>query len=351
MTRTAAPAALKVKVPKLDTADLLSAYEWMPVDKAIGFKLAFDWYGETIAPKEGVSPLLFKDPLDADRQKTYSKAVKSRSLGDQGTTPYEQEAGWTMALRLFEKVWATKSLPSIEIALKETTVSRGVSDLQKVLSTLNSAFLAFGFEFRITLSSDRDMDLEKRIVFLPITELRGMVGQSPLKTILKEVMTVAQAASIVSLSRLDANGSPVSENGKPVIDHQLDGNRFMTNLPLVLDSVGSWAGAGSNLTSPIGKVVTTQPRAPKAQGTGVPRAPRASTTIVCVDPWGLFRANTIKAAIASLLFDRTWHPMADLKDICRQNGASEGPVHHTLRELGTKGTVEFRNGRREVRVS
>jgi len=228
------PAAIKTKAQKLDLGGLHAAYGWLPLDQPVGFRLAFDWFGSA------VPQLLRGDPLDTDRQRSYDRAVKAKALGDQACTPEEALHAWSTALRLYEKVWSSKNLPSVDAAITAPP-GRQVAAIQNLLAALNKAYLGRA-TFGVTTGAAREY--EGTSVRVPVAELTALTAQPAIKAVLAEAVTVAKLISV--------------DNGK------LDGAKFLANLPLVLDGVGEWAGGAPQ---------------PKATTPVTPRTPRASTGI------------------------------------------------------------------------
>lgn len=250
-----APPPIAIKVQILDPSGLKTAYEWMVLDKILGFKLAFEWYANNTIT------LLHKDALDADRQKTYDRATKAKSLGDSATIEFEKIQAWSTALHLYEKVWSAKDLPKVDDGLNATVTGQHIQDVQAVLANLNGAFAQSGARFRVTFNPEREF-LEGEIL-IPSAELDVMIGMAPLKVILGEVITVAKVTGLVT----DAKGNTT-----------LDGEKFMANLPVVLANVYAWAMHADKLTRPLGKA----PKLAKVKATSTststtsagPRAPR-----------------------------------------------------------------------------
>ncbi len=231
MSSSRPPAAIKTKTAKLDFAPLHAAYEWMAVDKPAAFRMAFDWYGLNVAG------LLRNDPFDAERQKSYDRAVKAKALGDQAGTKEEALHAWTTALRLYEaKVWPGKNLPPVEPVLTAPPTKRVVA-VMNLLSSLNKAYSGH-VSFESTPAAAREY--RASTVLLPVAELHAMATQPVLKAVLGEAVTVAKMISVK--------------------DGKLDGATFMATLPLLLASVAE----------------TVEPaKAPKISSPAAPRAPKA----------------------------------------------------------------------------
>ncbi len=255
---TTAPKPIKMSVIKLDPDGLRQAYEWMTVDRTASLRLALDWYNTNL------TTLLHGDPLDADRQKHYDRAVKSANIGEHTTFDGERQTSWTTALRLYEKTWPNKSLPTVGEATQAADLgsqpTRRVSDIRTVIDMLNGAFEKL-VTFRMTFGSEREFDGEQ--ILVPVTELAAMVPMTPLKSALREAPTVAKVLSVA----LD----PVTN------EKMLDGARFMETLPTLLDKVADWAATGDLARKAVGKAAVTRksstPRA--ARVPGAPRAPRS----------------------------------------------------------------------------
>ncbi len=247
------PVAIAQKSSVLDVGGLARAYEWLAVDQDLGYRLAFDWYAANSAD------LMGRDPMSAEQQKTYDRAVKARALGEcAGAHAPERAQANSTALRLFERVWASKPLPRVDDALANPNPSQHVKNVQAVLANLNAAFGPW-VGYRAAFGAKRACDA--KIISVPVVEIDRMIGQAPLKTALDEVPTAAQVASVVR----NAAGRD-----------ELDGGAFMTNLPLILAAVEAWAEtmAGA-LLKPLGKGPKAGP-AGKAAKTGAPRAARAA---------------------------------------------------------------------------
>ena len=251
-TRTDAPKPIKMTVNRLDPDGLRQAYEWMPVDRSASLKLALDWYGNNL------TTLLHGDPLDADRQRAYDRAVKSANIGDHTTYDGERQTSWTTALRLYEKVWPGKRLPTVGEAVQAADMgsapTRRVNDIRTVVDMLNSAYDKTA-SFRMTFGSEREFDGEQ--ILVPVAELAAMVPSTPLKNALRELPTVAKVLSVAT--------DPTTG------EKSLDGQKFMEVLPTLMDKVADWASFGNLATKPVGKapVVRAMPNA-------APRTPRVT---------------------------------------------------------------------------
>jgi len=270
------PKPVTVVAPKLNTAGLQAAYEWMPVDQHLGFRMAYEWYNDAINPKTGVSPLLYQDPLNEDRQRAFDRATKAQNLGNHAGTDGERLHAWATGLRLYEKVWAAKPLPKIDEALAATQTSDRVRNITTVLSALNDAFAPCGVRFKVTLGTERDLD--NSIIYLPQSEVEQLVGQPPLKTVLNEVTAVAQAISVHMVIATNEDGTvQTGPDGKPLMVPELDVAAFFANVPKVLAAVATWSeGYNGSLTKRVGKVVTANkaPRTPRVPS----QAPAAAST-------------------------------------------------------------------------
>lgn len=244
-----APPPVVVKEPTVDLPRLQLAYDWMTLDKMLGFKLVLEWYAANQVA------LLWKDALDQNRQRRFDLAMKSQRQGD--GTPYEGEkiAAYTMAIHLFEKIWAHKlpNFPLLDTAVHASRVSPYISNVQTVLNNLNGAFGGAGCKFRITFNADREF-LHGEIL-LPQAQIDAMIPLAPLTVVLTEAPTVAKVLSIVT----DDAGQ-----------QKLDGGRFMQKLPEVLAQVSNWAAGHGAVNKPVGKAV----RQGKPAKAGGPRAAR-----------------------------------------------------------------------------
>lgn len=307
-----APAAIKMKPVKFDVGALAKAYEWVTVGKTIGLSMAIAWYDENVVR------LLAGDPLDADRQKAFDRARKARENGNHAGTPEERTHSWTTALRLYEgKVWPTKNLPKVDEALATPPngLAKGVAE---VLGALNKAFQ--GFNIRFTPHPGADRVMVRNEINLPQSEIETLIAQPPLKTVLDEAVTVAKAASVVD-----------GENGP-----ELDGDAFLNvNLPKALAGVYEWAAAGAQFKVPV-KPTQTKP-------VGVPRT-RSTVLLSAADPLGIFRPDTAKAEIASILADGAPHSRSDLENVCDRRGITRGQVSTAIKDLIKKGYTFERNG-------
>ena len=249
-----APKPIRVVAPKLDTSGLERAYEWFPVSAKTAFKLALEWFGNNLPT------LLFGDPLVGDRERMYNRAVKAQTLGENNTEENEVIQAWKTAITQYEKVWASRKLPSLAEAMNNTKVSKRVENIQTVLTSLNNAFRGL-VSFSITFRPDREYrDSE---ILLPETEIERMIPYTPLKLALAEAPTVAKVLSIVT----DTDGN-----------QSLDGEQFMIRLPNLLEAVADWAGSDRDLAyKAIGKVsVRSAPVAADPTAPPVTHAPRAT---------------------------------------------------------------------------
>jgi len=241
----AAPPPVVAATPTIDLPRLQLAYEWMTLDRLLGFKLVFEWY---VANQVA---LLWQDPLNEERQKSFSRAMKAKQLGDSSNLEGEKIQAWSTAIHLFEKLWAHKApnYPLLDKAMHVSHVSPYITQVQAALGNLNAAFGPAGCKFRVTFGVDREF-LSGEIL-LPQAQVDAMIPMAPLVVILKEAPTVAKVLSIVT----DADGN-----------QKLDGALFMQKLPEVLEHVGGWAaGLGGAVNKPLGKA-PRQPKAPKVQG-------------------------------------------------------------------------------------
>jgi hypothetical protein len=260
--RAAAPAAIKVKAPKLDLAGLQMAYDWMPVNRALGFQLAFEWYGANM------TALLYGDPLDQDRQRAYDKGLKAKQLGDSSNYEHEKVQAWTTALHTYERVWDKRGLPKVDAALEAKTPGKRVSLIQRVLDNLNGAFgspewvlrtALPNIKFRVTFGAERDQQGIETLdltMLIPAADLEAMAARSPLQVNLAETVTLAKLLAIQT-----ADG-----------EQRLNGRLFMETLPKVLDGVSAWAETlGAAAFKPLGKAPAVKiPQAPKAATSAVP---------------------------------------------------------------------------------
>jgi len=268
----AMPKPIVITAPAINIAGLTEAYDWFPVSKQVGFKLAFEWYSAN------VPALLFGDPLDDTRQKQYDRATKSKNLGDSTTFPEEKITSWTTAIHLYEKCWSTRSLPKLDEHIDKTELSTGVKAVQTVLTSLNTAFTGL-VTFRMTFNSEREFDGTE--VLIPQTELKAMIPQSPLRIALNEAPTVAKVVSIVS----DEEGN-----------QSLDGTKFMATLPQLLTNVATWAESDRTHIKAIGKAPKSA-RAPRTPGVpGAPKTPRVPSNNISVKD--AMTITVINAALA-----------------------------------------------------
>ncbi len=311
MSNKRAPAAITIKPPKLDFGGLNAAYEWLPADKPLGFRMAFSWYAENAVA------LLHGDPLDTDRQRAYDRAVKAKVLGDGGQTEGEQLQAWTTALHLYEqKVWPAKPLPKVDEALTAQPGKR-VAAAKAVLANLNAAFSG---HLAYTLGTGADREWGEGTVSVSAAELERMAAQSPLKTALSEVLAVAKAVSIVT------------EDGK----RRLDGALFMANLPRVLESVNAWAEKQDRLTKAVGKTtkVTRIPKTAARSASNSTNFLPNGAVITIVKDHGL---KGKRAECMNLL--KTGMTVKEFREALSRNGFNSGYVKWTLDEAMKSGCV------------
>lgn len=306
------PKPIKIKAPKLDVAGLGRAYEWMPVDKTAAFRLAFEWY------KTNLGALLFRDPLDEERQRSYDRAVKAQTLGDRTNIAEEREHAWATALRLFERTWAARDLPRVDAALaaEQASPSRGVAAMGKVLASLNAVFDNWRMRFGVTMGDAREIveNSADPEILLPHAELAEMAAKPPLATVLAEVVPAAQACSAKVV------------NGEPTLDVAL----FMATLPAMLAAVGAWAAVAGQSALRAGKAVKVQ-RAPKAQTAGQPRHQAAAAmrgTIRVLDAFRSARFTGKSAAAAAILVDGMTAAAfsSELADVVRRSGWKKSSI-------------------------
>jgi len=254
------PPPVVAAAPTYDLTKLRIAYEWMALDKLVGFKLVVEWYAASQVA------LLYKDPLDADRMKKMERAQLAVNQANGTNIEHEKTAAWRAAIRLFEKLWAHKAAdwPLVDkIESAPLAASAHIINIQTVLSNLNGAFAPAGCKFRVTFGQEQEFLFGE--ILVPQADLFAMIPQTPLAVALNLVPTVAKVLSIRTV------------DGK----QEFDGTLFMQKLPEVLNHVGVWAGAG-NVNKPVGKA----PKAPKAAKVpGAPRAPRvANPNAVSIKP-------------------------------------------------------------------
>lgn len=294
-----APKPIKVVKPTVDPDGLKQAYEWLAVDRNAGFKLAFDWYGTNL------TALLFGDPLDADRQKSYDRALKSKAQGDHTTFDGERQTAWTTALRFYEKVWASRDLPKVADALAAvdigTTPSRRVSDVQTVIGMLNSAYDGL-VTFRMTFGSEREADGNE--VLLPVADIAAMVPLTPLKSALRELPTVAKLLSIVT----------DTETG----EQSLDGGKFMSTLPTLLDKVADWGAHGNLASKAVGKAPAVRTKRAASTSQKAPRTPGAARSKTNTAQVINFVPNVIRPSLRGIR-----SKIADLLRTCGGNTVAQ----------------------------
>jgi hypothetical protein len=317
------PKIIKLKAPKLDIRDLASAYEWLTADRALGFRLAFDWYGANL------TALLYGDPMDADRQRQYDKATKAKSLGDSSNIEFEKIQAWTTALHVYERVWAKRNLPKVDAALDTAVPNRRMAQIVAVLANLNAAFEGHGVRFRVSLGTDREFGNGE--ILVPQTELAAMVAQAPIKAALAEAVTVAKVTSVVT----NADGNA-----------ELDGVLFMTNLTAILAGIHEWAAKiPHNGFRTSGKVTGM---------TGATKAPRvvSKPRSVIRGSFEVFLKGSKKSLIATRLSDGQYHTIESLKKLCEELKTGHNQIKFTLAELVSRGgfTVEYRADGSEVSV-
>jgi hypothetical protein len=291
----------------------------MPVDRIIGFRLAFEWYASN------QTALLFGDLLDEARQKRFDKGLKAQHLGDSSGYEGEKLQAWTTAIHTFERVWDNKGLPKLDDALTNKVLSPRVANIQKVLDNLNQAFADFGVRFRVTTKLDREVSPDG--ILIPIAEMPTLLTQPPLQVALNEAPTVAKVKAIIK--------DPITG------EESLDGDAFFQTLPLVLNRVYQWTeGIAKDAFRPLEKAPKVKKgKVPK--GTQAPKPAGPRVRIAAVDPFGIFKADTIKAAIAQALKNKKFKTLASLKALCVQYGVTNGMVNTALRELKIKGKIDW----------
>ena len=338
-----APPVIALKAPRLDASGLEEAYEWMPADKTTGFRLAFDWWKINIeGDGSGPSPLLWKDPLDADRQRSYDRAVKAQKLGDSSPIEGEKIQAWSTAIHLFERVWAARPIPKLDEALAATVPGKSVACVQGAVQNLNDCYSSCGLKFRLSFQAERDFDDREMMLALPKAEALAMAALPPIQAVLSEAKLVAQLTSFAQ----DEQGQLVrDEQDRPVMDP----NRFDSRLTVALTAVAAWVVAND------GRVAKAIGKPNKVRHTNVNPAaastPRVKSNVQAIDPFGLFRPNTCKAGIAAVLADGSFHLMENLRETCRLHGMSGyGQIKVALAELAAKG-FKVEQGAGGVRVT
>jgi Protein of unknown function (DUF3489) len=224
------PKAIEIKTPQVDVEGLKDAYSWMVVSKDLGFRLVIEWYA-TNTPH-----LLYKDPLEADRQKAYDRAMASVKLAESTHASEERDTAYRTALRLFNtRVWPSKGLLTLGEGEALTEPTEKVKQVQTVLSTLNTAFTG-KVQFRMSMLEERQFLAGE--ILLPKTELEALIPKTPLQIVLNEVPTVAKVLSIESTPEGD----------------KLNGAKFMETLPVLNNEIALWAMTDRTLVSKtIGK--------------------------------------------------------------------------------------------------
>ncbi len=337
----AMPTAIPVLKPALKVAGLQAAYEWMPVNELASLQLAMEWWADAITPTDhSPSPLLYLAPLDAAQQKTFDMSVKVKGVGDSTNYPGEKIGFYSKAIKMYEGIWSAKhpGLPTLDAARANATLTPYVKNIQTVFSNFNKAFAGFGVTYRMTFGTHREFLHGE--VLVPKAEASELVGQPPLKAVLAEIPTVAQIAA----TTINADGE------------HFDGSKFIATLPQILSAAYAWAaGDDKAVMRPIGKVVVPAapkgPRAPKAPGAAAPAKPMgARIRIPATDPFGIFKADTIKAAIAQLLYDRQWHPLQALKTLCQTYGVSDGMIGAATKGLTQKAHVQVEQRNKQIRI-
>jgi len=208
------PAAITNTAPVLDTAGLAAAYEWCAIDTTFGMVQALRWYGDNRIA------LLYGDPLDADRQRTYDRARKAQAQGDSTTYEGEKTQAYSTALHLLEKLWSSKGLPLLDAPHPP---SPRLTPFVGVLDMLNTAFAPINVTYGIHAGAERTF--ADRRLLLSLAELEAFLIVPPLKTLLGEAPAATQVASVVN--------------------KELDGALFMSNLSKALDGIYTWASAAA----------------------------------------------------------------------------------------------------------
>ena len=317
-----APPPIEIKTPRVDVEGLKDAYSWMSISKELAFKLVLEWYA-TNTPF-----LLYKDPLDADRQKGYDRAMASTKLAESTHSDEERDTAYRTALRLFnKKVWPNKGLLTLDEGEALTEPTEKVKQVQTVLGTLNTVF-AGKVQFRMSLLEERRFMLGE--VLLPKAELEALIPKTPLAIVLNEVPTVAKVLAIETTPDGD----------------KLNGAKFMTELSTLNQSIAAWAMTDKSLASKtIGKVAI-MPRTATPVDPNAPRAPRQPSNNVRFNDH-----NTIHVIDASKVPSKTGNGKraieavigtATIRDAKVALGSLKGMIGWAINLLVASGALEVK---------
>lgn len=324
------PPPIQIIAPVVDERALKTAYDWFLLEPVVGISLVTEWY------QNNIPALTYKKALTADQTKSLEKAEKARLLGCSAQLEPEKIQAFRTAIRAYERIWASKALPTIDAAFNAKDAGEVPANPEvptQLLDQLNEAYKAFSITFRPTL--DAEHDFVGHVIRIPKMKLDAMMAGPLLPAILDEAANVVRCLSIQT------------ENGAAFID----AGQICENLPAVMSMVGAWAQNQN-----AGKLFHVTPaavKAPRVPGAKQQRAPKVSGPVIpSVDPFGLFRSNTCKAAIAAVLGDRQVHNMTELKAVCTQYNSTFGPISHVLKDLAKANlTVTFSANRTKVTVS
>jgi hypothetical protein len=303
-TSAAAPKPIKVVQPTVDLTGLVEAYDWMPVNKILGYTLALEWYSTNL------QALMYGMTIDATTQKALEMASKLKGLGDSSPHDEEKDNAWRKTLAKYEAIWATHKLPKIEDALKQTVPGKSVAAIKTVLDNFAAAYGAFGVRFRLSMNADREFDANE--ISIPRAELAAMVGAAPLKTVVNEAVNVAKVTSVAM----------VTVDG--VSKLKLDNAKFMSQLPVMMEAATTWALGTAGTSKPIGRVTPT--KAPKA-----PKVPGAAGPIVRTRRWA--DTEVIHVLVAGNPFKGQMH----IKYALVKDGMTIGDFKAARRALGNMG--------------
>ena len=247
---TTQPKPITIKRPTIDLAGLELAYGWMTYNRNTGLEMATDWYGAN-APY-----LLVGQPLTPDQQKTYQRASKAAELGKQEVTPEAVEHALTTSIRLYEKIWTETTRMGAAPSNSNATAVKTVVD------NFNTTFGKFNVQYQPTTTEEREFSDQPKFngmeshtaynVRVPFKELLDLAGKSPLESALAEAPAVTQMLSVATRLELDEKTGMYNKVA------ELDGAKFMENLPNVLHAVYEFvAGSNSKLTQPVGRIRQT----------------------------------------------------------------------------------------------
>lgn len=268
-------------------------------DRIAAFNAIFSWYDSNL-------PVLAQQKmLTPDLHKTLDRAVKSRKLGSGASIGHEIEAGFRMATRLYETVFAKMQPPSIEETYKqyEATKDQLMAKAQALDTRFDFVLSMFKNATGTPLTFKVAKQAAKPVQFNPVTSELTLVkekAEQMLETLKREGLLTLVASELKFLCRAE---SMIQVNGQ----WQLDSDKFVNLMPTRLAAVATYCRTNAdanrylvrNKPAPVATAtVPGQPKAPRQSAGGQPKV------------GGHFRSGTAVAIAYQRMEDGNWHERA-----------------------------------------